>query len=246
MSRYLVLGCRPWNIRAVEELARRMPEHEWAFEWRVTADRDADVTGIRPWDFLRDNGYAAVFVLHWNEIIPPEALAVCPFVGFHMGWQRGGSPLQYEIIDDGDTAGQVPLRAFRLTDTIDGGPVLNSQWLSLGGSAEEIYMRADRQAADMICQLVRFNPTMAPSDLGEDPRTQMRDDLPPRQRRTPAQSRVPADLDLLRLHDHIRMLDAEGYPRAFVEVDGYRIEFSRASLRHDGVLADARITRIER
>jgi methionyl-tRNA formyltransferase len=38
------------------------------------------------------------------------------------------------------------------------------------------------------------------------------------------------------------MLDAEGYPPAFVRVGRFRIEFTRASLRTGEVLADARIT----
>jgi methionyl-tRNA formyltransferase len=38
------------------------------------------------------------------------------------------------------------------------------------------------------------------------------------------------------------MLDAEGYPPAFVRAGPFRIEFTRASLRTGRVLADARIT----
>lgn len=38
------------------------------------------------------------------------------------------------------------------------------------------------------------------------------------------------------------MLDAEGYPKAFVEVGPFRFEFSRASLRGRDIVADVRIT----
>jgi methionyl-tRNA formyltransferase len=42
--------------------------------------------------------------------------------------------------------------------------------------------------------------------------------------------------------DMIRMLDAPGYPHAFLKTDRLRFEFRRASRHADGVQADVRIT----
>ena len=42
-------------------------------------------------------------------------------------------------------------------------------------------------------------------------------------------------------YDQIRMLDAEGYPHAFLEVNGMRLEFRRVSQRSDGLYADVKI-----
>ena len=39
----------------------------------------------------------------------------------------------------------------------------------------------------------------------------------------------------------IRMLDADGYPKAFVRVGKYKLEFTRASRTLDGVYADVKI-----
>lgn len=231
MSRYLILGCRPWNHIAVDALRDRMPEHEWMH------------TPLPCVGALKH--YTAAFVLHWNKRIPSGALAVCPFVGFHMGFlpdDRGGSPLQ-NLIARGDE--ETSLNAIRLTDTLDGGEILSRMRLSLHGTAEEIYMRADALAVELIESFVtEFVPPgeRAWHETGIPQRAPTR---PPFKRRTPAQSRAPAALPLLGLHDHVRMLDAEGYPAAFVEVDGYRIELTRSSLRHDAVVCDARITRIE-
>jgi methionyl-tRNA formyltransferase len=62
-------------------------------------------------------------------------------------------------------------------------------------------------------------------------------------RRTPADSQLVGDQDdLLAVFDHIRMLDADGYPRAYAEVGEFRLEFSRAALYHDGIRADVRIS----
>ena len=37
------------------------------------------------------------------------------------------------------------------------------------------------------------------------------------------------------------MLDAEGYPHAFLEINGMRLEFRRVSQRSDGLYADVKI-----
>ena len=40
------------------------------------------------------------------------------------------------------------------------------------------------------------------------------------------------------------MLDAEGYPQAFLEAHGMRLEFRRVSQRSDGLHADVKITHV--
>jgi len=42
------------------------------------------------------------------------------------------------------------------------------------------------------------------------------------------------------------MLDAEGYPRAFIDHAGFRFEFSRAALYDGKVMADVTITGLEK
>jgi methionyl-tRNA formyltransferase len=54
---------------------------------------------------------------------------------------------------------------------------------------------------------------------------------------------VPGNLEAL--YDFIRMLDAEGYPKAFIVWHGFRLEFSRAALYNGRVEADVTITKCE-
>ena len=51
--------------------------------------------------------------------------------------------------------------------------------------------------------------------------------------------------DLESWHDNIRMMDAEGYPHAFLEIDGIRLEFRRVNKRKNGLIADVFISKIE-
>ena len=45
------------------------------------------------------------------------------------------------------------------------------------------------------------------------------------------------------VYDHIRMLDAAGYPPAFVEIGDLRLEFGGARLRPGAIEASVCITR---
>jgi len=123
-----------------------------------------------------------------------------------------------------------------MTDELDAGPVYLKKHLSLeGSSAEEIYMRAGELSSSMILEIIDENP-MSVEQEGCPKLFK---------RRTPKQSVLPTDKNLLETHDFIRMLDAEGYPHAYLEVGGLRIEFSRSGLYRGKVKADVSISLIE-
>ena len=61
-------------------------------------------------------------------------------------------------------------------------------------------------------------------------------------RRTPEMSNIIDLKKLDEIYDYIRMLDAEGYPKAFFETKFFKFEFDGASLSPDGkVLANVKI-----
>ena len=126
------------------------------------------------------------------------------------------------------------LTALRCGAELDAGDVYLKEDLSLYGSAEEIFLRADALIEQMILRILHESPTPQPQQ-GEPVLFS---------RRKPAQSNLAncsaGDLDAC--YDQIRMLDAEGYPHAFIEFNGMRLEFRRGSRRSDGLHADVRIT----
>jgi methionyl-tRNA formyltransferase len=140
---------------------------------------------------------------------------------------RGGSPLQ-NLVARGhrDTL----LSALRMTAELDAGPVYLKRALALDGRAQEIYQRMADLCYDMMAEIVAHEPTPEPQS-GEVVRFA---------RRTPAQSVLPAQAALAQLHDHIRMLDAETYPSAFIEYGDFRIEFHHA--RHGDDQIEAQVT----
>ncbi len=166
-----------------------------------------------------------VFFLHWSWKVPSDIVRTFECIGFHMTdlpYGRGGSPLQNLILRGHRTT---MLTAFRLVDALDAGPIYLKEELSLDGRAEDIYVRASRLAAHLIGRILNEHPQPVPQQ-GE---------AIVFRRRTPDESRLPAQASPEQLYDFIRMLDADGYPRAFTEIGGYRCELSDATLE-DGVV----------
>lgn len=123
------------------------------------------------------------------------------------------------------------ITALRCVEDIDAGPIYLKRPLNLNGSAEEIFLRADRIIESMIVTLIEERPAAIPQS-GEPTFFK---------RRRPEQGDWSDAKHLGAVFDRIRMLDAKGYPPAFVDIGPFRLEFSRAARRTDTVEADVRI-----
>jgi methionyl-tRNA formyltransferase len=221
-SRYIVAGCKSWHRRVFDEVLSKL-----VGDWHYVGEKEqlslAKVRELRP-------RYA--FFLHWSWKVPAEILEEVECVCFHMTdvpYGRGGSPLQNLIVRGHR---ETRLTALRMTSEMDAGPVYLKRNLSLEGGAEEIYLRASALSADMIQQIVRDEMQPTPQ-TGEPVKFR---------RRKPEESQIANVDSLEKLHDFIRMLDAEDYPRAFLSQAGYRFEFSRSALYDGRIVADVRIT----
>lgn len=125
------------------------------------------------------------------------------------------------------------MTALRMVEDFDAGSVYAKRPLSLLGLAEEIYIRSAAIVFEMISEIAANEPTPVPQ-TGEP--TVFR-------RRTPEQSAIPQGAQTLAaLFDHIRMLDAEQYPHAFLEYGNFRLEFTRPVLRTGRIEATVSIT----
>jgi methionyl-tRNA formyltransferase len=221
-SAYVVAGCKPWNRRIFDELSKLQGQ------WHYVRSREE-----LSYDAVRRLAPRYIFFLHWSWKVPQEIVDEFECVCFHMTdvpFGRGGSPLQNLIVRGHR---ETKLTALRMTQDFDAGPVYGKELLSLEGGAEEIYLRAGRLSAKMIERIIRQEPK---------PVTQ-RGKAVNFKRRKPEESRVRKSTSLEQLHDFIRMLDAEGYPRAFLKQAGFRFEFSRPALYDGRILADVKITR---
>lgn len=221
---YVVAGRAPWSRETFDDAIATLPG-EWTFV-ATTADLEAAVASGSP---------RYLFFLHWSDIVAASITESVECVCFHMAdlpIGRGGSPLQHQVAA-GATA--TVLTAFRMTDELDAGPVYGKRPLSLLGSAEEIYLRAGTVAAELVAWISAEHPEPV-DQTGEA--TMLR-------RRTPSMSELSTDLPALdAVHDVIRMLDADGYPHAYLDHGRFRYTFRRATRRTGSVEADVTITLI--
>jgi len=123
------------------------------------------------------------------------------------------------------------LTALRMVKEMDAGPVYAKRFLSLDGSASEIYLRGSKLSLEIIQWMIEHNPQPTPQE-GE---------VVTFKRRKPEQSSLPNSGSLKNAYDFIRMLDAEGYPHAFIEHGNYLINFRNARLDGEHVVAEVEI-----
>lgn len=219
MTRYLFCTNRSWALEAFASFRPQLPGH-----WSVCLSPD-DLAKAAA---LVEPRY--LFFPHWSSIVPTEILAAHECVCFHMTdvpYGRGGSPLQ-NLVSRGHKS--TMLTALRMTASIDAGPVYFKRPLSLEGSAEEIFRRASGLSVQMIAEIVADEPTPV-EQVG---------DATVFSRRKPTQSELPTQATPESLYDHIRMLDAPGYPHAFLRHGSWVGRFTDARL--DGNTIEARVS----
>lgn len=219
---YALASHRPWNRALCRRLEQRTGQ----------AFRLIDSPDQLEAQSLRSDSIRTIFFPHWSYKIPAVVYEPFECIIFHMTdlpYGRGGSPLQNLIMSGHEST---VISALRCVEALDAGPVYLKAPLNLNGSAEEIYLRADRIIESMIVSLIEERPAAFPQ-VGEPILFK---------RRRPEQGDWSDAPDLDSVFDRIRMLDADGYPPAFVDVGPFRLRFTRASRRTDAVLADVRIT----
>ncbi|MEK6925707.1 MAG: formyltransferase family protein [Nanoarchaeota archaeon] len=223
---YLITTIKSWNINN----AKKLRENDSKNRWEIITDKN-DFTTER----VKEISPRYIFVPHWSWMIPEEIWQNYETVVFHpadLPNGRGGTPIQNQIIRG---IYETKLTAFRAEKEIDAGPIYAQRNFNMSkGNVDEILTRASQiYFNEMIPEIIETEST---------PRSQV-GEIVAYKRRKPSQSELTQlDLDAFtprRLYDFIRMLDGEGYPRAYIETLNGNLEFSNASL--EGMVVRANI-----
>jgi methionyl-tRNA formyltransferase len=218
---YVVATIKPWNL---SQFSMRMPHLSGRWHLIETPDglTPAVIVSLQP---------RYIFFPHWSWKVPEEITRDFECICFHMTdvpYGRGGSPLQ-NLITRGHK--ETVISALRMTSDMDAGPVYMKARLPLDGSAQEIFERASTIVFDMISEIAMKDISPVPQ-VGEPVVFK---------RRRPEESVLPDRGTLESLYDHIRMLDADTYPRAYLIHNQFRLEFFGAKRNGDAVEATVRI-----
>ncbi|OHA24450.1 MAG: hypothetical protein A3D50_01475 [Candidatus Taylorbacteria bacterium RIFCSPHIGHO2_02_FULL_44_12] len=169
-----------------------------------------------------------IFFPHWSWIIPENIYNKYECVVFHtadLPRGRGGSPIQNLIIRG---IYKTKVSALQVTGGLDEGPIYAKVPLDISkGSAQEIFQKNSIIVYKMISEILKKHPKPRPQ----------KGKVLIFKRRKPSESLIPEGLSTRKLYDFIRMLDADGYPRAYIETNGYILEFNTAAINNESVTA---------
>ena len=171
--------------------------------------------------------FDVLFLPHFSELLPAQIYETYECIGFHTGdlpRDRGGSPIQHKILLGQYTT---TVSAFKLGDGIDSGPIYLQEIIDLSqGNLDEILCNLSRICADMMLKIIENQPQPV-DQIG---------DFELRTRRRPDDSLLSSHCESLRsLYDFIRMLDGVDYPRAYLNLGEYKIEFTSAVFSDDEI-----------
>ena len=174
-----------------------------------------------------------VFFPHWNWKIDAEIFENFFCIGFHVAplpYGRGGSPIQNLILEGFKEA---PVNALIIGSEYDAGDILLSKEVSLEGTLAEIFDRISVIIQEFIVSIIQ----------GNFKSRKQSGNIKIFKRRLEQENVLPFDKkNLGSVYDFIRMLDSPEYPKAFIEVGNFRVEFSSAKLHQDSIEASAIIT----
>jgi methionyl-tRNA formyltransferase len=228
--RLMIVTIKSWNI---QNAGKFMKEYSIGIEWKLISNKD-------DFNFDMVSKFDPDYILfpHWSWIIPKEIYEAYKCIVFHMTdlpFGRGGSPLQ-NLISRGIK--NTKISAISVSEEIDAGGIYLKKELSLHGTADEIFIRASKIIFFEMMPIIIKEKIKPVEQSGE---------VVHFKRRSPNESEIKNSINSMEdLYNHIRMLDGEGYPKAFISFGKYRLEFSRASFKGEIIISDVTIKEVKK
>ena len=220
--KYIIISKKQWDKNNFKKL-----NQNFIFQSKVNFSR---IKKINP---------KIIFFIHWSKIIKKEIYKRYLCIQFHssnLPKGRGGSPIQHQILSN---MKKTKLTAFKVSNHIDAGPICLKKNLSLMGSAEEIFKRMELMSVKMIKEISKIKKLKFKKQIGKS--TLYR-------RRKPSESQLKLHKlsNLNNLYNFLRMLDAPGYPKAFIELNKFRFTFQNIKMKKKFIYATIRIDKNEK
>jgi methionyl-tRNA formyltransferase len=209
----VILSEKSWNKDIVNNLSKTQKNINWIL---INNRKEFNL------DYLESVKADIIFIPHWSYIIPKDIFEKYECIVFHMTdlpFGRGGSPLQ-NLISRGIY--NTKISALKVEKGIDTGDIFLKENLALDGTATEIFERADLIIQKMIISILKNNIKPFPQN-GK---------VTEFKRRKPQESNINELETLRKVYDYIRMLDADGYPKAYLENNFFKFEFNEANFEN--------------
>ncbi len=173
-----------------------------------------------------------IFFIHWSKFIDKKIYSKYECIQFHcsnLPKFRGGSPVQHQILNG---IKNTKLSAFKINKKLDTGDLCISKKISLKGSATNIYKRIETNALDIIKKSL-LKPNLSYKKQNGKPTFF--------KRRNAKMSKISNSINNInKLYDFIRMLDAEDYPKAYLELKNLKVEFFNIQKKQNKIYGNFR------
>jgi methionyl-tRNA formyltransferase len=145
---------------------------------------------------------------------------------------RGGSPIQNLIIRGIEKS---PVCALRMTEILDGGPIYDFIEVPLHGTLSEIFAKIAVCIDKLIVKICQNNlkPIEQTGEVFLFNRLAHSD------------NELMSHYSIKELYDRIRMVDGDGYQKAYINFGNYKIELSQSQIHENELFAKIRLYRNE-
>ena len=215
----LIATVKEWNINNFYKLKNQLVQHEF---FLVTNPNllTLKVKEIKP---------NLIFFPHWSWKIEKEIYKNYKSILFHMTdlpFGKGGSPLQNLIIRG---IYKTKISAIEVEEKLDNGKIYMKKEVDISlGSAEEIFIKISNIIFfEMIPYLINNIDKIHPiSQKGEEIFFK---------RRKEKDSNLLSlkEINIDKLYDFIRMLDAPEYPNAYIKIGNLKIKFKEVHKKYN-------------
>jgi len=211
MQNIVIATIKEWNISNYFKLKER---YKKKYSFHLITNKD-ELTE----EYIKRLKPLYIFFPHWSWIISENIYNNFNCIVFHMTdlpYGRGGSPFQNLIIRE---VYDTKISALKVDDSLDRGDIYMKEDFNISqGSAQENFTKL----SNIIFE--KMIPTMLESNIV--PKKQV-GKVVHFKRRTQEQSNIALleNKSIHKLYDFIRMLDGEGYPKAFQQLENLKIEY---------------------
>jgi len=211
MQNIIIATIKEWNISNYFKLKERYKD---SYNFHLVTTKD-ELTK----DYVEMLSPKYIFFPHWSWIIPKTIYANFESIVFHMTdlpYGRGGSPFQNLIING---VYNTKISALQVNDGLDTGDIyLKVNFNIAEGSAQENFLALSNIIFEkMIPKFLNETLVAFPQE----------GNIVQFKRRIPQESNIELlkNVSMNKLYDFIRMLDGEGYPKAFHQIENIKIEY---------------------
>lgn len=216
MSKYIVASSKAWFTKF-----NKSDQYKKLNIIEISNKKDLNINN------LKKINPRYIFFPHWNWKVNSEIFNNFECVVFHtspLPYGRGGSPIQNMIIRN---IKKSPVCAIRMTEIIDGGPIYESKNISLKGTISEIFFRIAKVIEQIIIRICKNNPKP----------TAQKGDIILFNRLKNTDNELLFTYSLKEIYNRIRMVDGEGYQKAYISFGDYRLDFSESYMANNELYA---------